>query len=163
MPSSTLPPEFGEILLSWQAPEHDPLELGPRSRIIVTTLLIGIIGYALFTDSALMAITFILVGVVGYLTSSRDPKTLAFHVTTHGIIAGTDFYDFETIESFHFYAEPPFEGLLSLKTNGKLVPYVHIPIMTVDAGALRDLLVQVVPEDTHEPGLVDTLEKLLHI
>ncbi len=154
---------YGEALLEWEAPEHEPLELGPRSRIVVTTLLIVIIAYALYTNSPLMAIVFILIGVVGYLSLHRPPETLLFVVTTKGIIAGKDFYTFDGIESFHFYTEPPFQNLLSLKTNGKLVPYVHIPILTIDMGVLRETLDEFIPEDTHEPGLVDTLERLLHI
>jgi hypothetical protein len=161
MPS--IPAGYGTALLSWEAPEHEPLELGPRSSIIVTGLLIAIVAYALDTNSPLMAITFILIGVVGYLSLHREPRILFFCVTTKGVIAGNEFYEFDTIESFHFYTEPPFENLLSLKTNGKLVPYVHIPIMTVEAGVLRDTLDEFIPEDRHEPGLVDTLERLLHI
>lgn len=154
---------YGKLLLEWEAPEHEPLELGQRSRVIVTTLLIVIIAYALYTNSPLMAITFILIGVVGYLSLYRTPEILSFAVTTTGIVAGKDFYTFDNIESFHLYTEPPFQNLLSLKTNGKLIPYVHIPILTVNTNVLRDTLDEFIPEDTHEPGLVDTLERLLHI
>lgn len=158
-----IPPAYGTPLLQWETPEHEPLELGPRSSIVVTALLIAIIAYALYTDSPLMAITFILVGVVGYLLLHRDPQTLSFFVTTKGIIAGNEFYEFDAIESFHFYEGPPFENLLSLRTNAKLIPYVHIPTAGIDADALRETLREFVPEERHEPGLVDTLEKLLHI
>ncbi len=161
--ASSLPKQYGDAILSWQAPEHEPLELGPRAKIIVTVLLIAIISYALYTNSPLMAIVFILIGVVGYLLMHRSQQILDFHITTKGIAAGNSFYELGTIESFHIYTEPPFEGLLSIKTTGKLVPYAHIPIMTVDTESLRQLLARAIPEDIHEPGLVDTLEKLLHI
>lgn len=158
-----LPSAYGNALLHWQAPEHEPLELGPRSRLIVTLLLIAIIGYALYTDSPLMAITFILIGVVGYLSLYREPRVLSFLVTTKGIIAGSEFYAFDTLQSFHIYTEPPFENILSIQTSGKLVPYVHIPALTIDIDVLRDTLDGFIPEEKHQPGLVDTLEKLLHI
>lgn len=158
-----IPSAYGEILLHWQAPEHEPLELGPRSRTIVTILLIAIIGWALYTDSPLMAITFILIGVVGYLSLYREPRVLSFLVTGRGIIAGNEFYEFDTLESFFVYTEPPFENILSIRTAGKLVPYVHIPVQSVDIDTLRDTLDEFIPEEKHEPGLVDTLEKLLHI
>ncbi|OGI19172.1 MAG: hypothetical protein A3J06_02890 [Candidatus Moranbacteria bacterium RIFCSPLOWO2_02_FULL_48_19] len=154
---------YGEVLLHWQAPEHEPLELGPRSRIIVTVLLIAIIAYALYTDSPLMAITFILIGVVGYLSLYREPRILSFFVTARGIIAGSEFYEYDTLQSFFIYTDPPFENILSIQTAGKLVPYVHIPAMTVDINVLRDTLDEFIPEEKHDPGLVDTLEKLLHI
>ena len=159
----TLPSAYGATLLHWQAPEHEPLELGPRSRVIIIFLLIAIIGWALYTNSPLMAITFILIGVTGYLTLGHEPRLISFYVTTKGLIAGSAFYEFETIESFHFYDEPPFDNLLSIKTNGKLLSHVHIPIMNVFASDLYRILIQYIPEDKHDPSLVDTLEKLLHI
>lgn len=160
--SRPAPEVYGATLLSWESPEHEPFELGPRSHVIVIVLLIAIIGYALYTNSALMAITFILIGMVGYLLLEREPKTLSFHVTTHGIISGGEFYAFDSIESFHLYDEQPFEDLLSIKTNGILVSHVHIPVITVDKKTLRDILDNYIPEDKHEPSLVDTLERLLH-
>lgn len=158
-----LPPRYGEVLLHWDAPEHEPLELGPKARIVVTFLLIIIIAWALYTNSPLMAITFILVGMTGYLALGHEPKLLPFYITSRGIVAGKEFYEFEDIESFHLYDEPPFDNLLSIKTNGSLVSHVHIPITTLPVRELYDTLIQFVPEDKHEPGLVDTLEKLLHI
>lgn len=158
-----LSPSYGSALLHWQAPEHEPLELGPRSRVIIVSLLIAIIGWALYTNSPLMAITFILIGVTGYLTLGHEPRTISFYATTKGLIAGSAFYEFETIESFHFYDEPPFDNLLSIKTNGKLLSHVHIPVANVSIAELYRILIQHIPEDKHDPSLVDTLEKLLHI
>ncbi len=158
-----IPSAYGEVLLHWQAPEHEPLELGPRSQTVVTLLLIAIIAYALYTNSPLMAITFILIGVVGYLSLYREPRILSFLITGKGIIAGNEFYEFSTIESFFVYRDAPFENILSIRTAGKLVPYVHIPVDPADIDMLRDTLDNFIPEEKHEPGLVDTLEKLLHI
>jgi hypothetical protein len=158
-----IPSAYGEVLLYWQAPEHEPLELGPKATIVVTLLLIGIIAYALYTNSPLMAITFILIGVVGYLSLHREPRVLSFMITVRGIIAGNEFYEYDTLKSFFVYTEPPFEGILSIQTSGKLVPYVHIPALGTDINVLRDTLDEFIPEEKHHPGLVDTLEKLLHI
>lgn len=158
-----LAPRYGDILLHWDAPEHEPLELGPKARIVVLFLLIAIIAWALYTNSPLMAITFILIGMTGYLALGHEPDTLPFYVTTRGIVAAKEFYEFEDIESFHLYDEPPFDNLLSIKTNGHLVSHVHIPITTLPVNELYTTLAKFIPEDKHEPGLVDTLEKLLHI
>ena len=158
-----LPPRYGEILLHWDAPEHDPLELGPKARTVTVFLLILIIAWALYTNSPLMAITFILIGMTGYLAMGHEPRTLPFYVTTRGIIAAKEFYEYEAIESFHLYDEPPFDNLLSIKTNGSIVSHVHIPITTLPVAALYETLIRFIPEDKHEPGLVDTLEKFLHI
>jgi len=158
-----IPSTYGEVLLRWQAREHEPLKLGPRSQVIITVLLIAIIGYAVYTNSPLMAITFILIGTVGYLLLHREPKVLPFLITTRGLIAGNKLYEFDALESFFIYTDPPFENILSIQTNGELVPYVHIPIENVDTDVVRDTLNEFIPEEKHHPGLVDTLEKLLHL
>ena len=155
--------EYGTVLLHWQEPEHEPFEVGPRSRIVIIVLLILIIAYALFTNSPLMAITFILIGMVGYLSLGRKPEILSFYVTSKGVIAGKEFYPYESIQSFHIYTEHPFENLLSLHTNGHLVSHVHVPTVTININTLREALLPYVPEAKHEPSLVDTMERLLHI
>jgi len=154
---------YGQVLLQWQSPEHEPLELGPKSSLIVTIALVCVIAYALYTNSPLMAITFILIGIVGYMMLYREPCILDFFITDRGIIAGKEFYEYEDLHSFFLYKEPPFENILSIETEGKLVPYIHIPVMNTDTAKLCDILDEFIPEEKHEPGLVDTLEKLLHI
>jgi hypothetical protein len=162
-PTDNIPSNLGEVLLYWQEPEHEPLKLGPRAQTVVTVLLIAIVGYAIYTNSPLMAITFILIGIVGYLSLHREPRTVPFLITTKGIVTDDKLYEFDTIETFFIYTEPPFENILSIQTNGELVPYVHIPIETVDVNVLRDILSEFIPEEKHHPRLVDTLEKLLHL
>lgn len=151
------------IVLSWEAPEHEPFELGPKSRIVVTVGLILIIGYALITNSPLMAITFILIGVVGYLLQNHEPHILTYSLTESGVIAGKNFYRYNSIHSFHLYDEPHFQDILSLHVNGALFSHVHIAIPTDEFTLIRQTLRKYVPEEPHDPSLVDTLEKFLHI
>ncbi|MBI2439193.1 MAG: hypothetical protein HYV45_01160 [Candidatus Moranbacteria bacterium] len=160
---STSPLSPNTILLQWEAPEHEPLELGPRSRVIVTVLLVLIVVWALYTNSPLMAITFILIGIIGYLSLYREPRIIRFSVTPKGVVAGNELYSFESVQSFFIYTEPPFQNILSLHTEGKLFSHAHIPVPTIDNNELRDVLSQFIPEEEHSPGLIDTLEKLLHI
>lgn len=158
-----LSPAFGEILISWREAEHDSFDLGPRSRLIFIILLVLIVAWALYTDSPLMAITFILIGIIGYLLEQQPPRILDFALTTRGVLTGKQFYRYETIQSFHIYEEEPFLDTLSLHTDGDLISHIHVPLKTVDNQAVYDILVGFVPELPHEPNLIDSLEKLMHI
>ncbi len=151
------------IILTWEAPEHEPLELGPRSRLIGTLLLIVIIGYALITNSPLMAITFILVGVVIFLLQSHTPQILTYRLTDQGLYAGRNFYRHANIHSFHIYQEAPFENTLSLHVNGALLSHVHVTFPPEEFALIRQTLRRYIPEEPHEISLVDSLEKFLHI
>ncbi len=150
-------------ILSWDAPEHEPFELGPRSRLIGTFLLVAIIGYALITNSPLMAITFILIGVVVFLMQGHAPKILNYRLTDQGIYAGKSFYRHDNVHSFHLYQEPGFENILSLHVNGTLLSHIHITFPSENLIVIRQTLRQYIPEETHEPSFVDTMEKFLHI
>lgn len=163
MQHQTISPYFGDVLLEWTAPEHDTFELGPKSQIIITLLLVAIIGWALYTNSPLMAIAFILAGVVGYLLHIAEPKTYRFAITTRGILAHNEFYDYTSVRSFCIHTDPPLENLLSLHTEGNLVPHVHIPLDDLDHSTLRLFLREHLTEEIHDVSTVDILEKLLHI
>ena len=163
MEDRPLSPYFGGILLEWSAPEHDTLELGPKSQVIVTVALVFTIAWALYTNSPIMAITFILTGITGYLLHIAEPKIYHFAITTKGILAHNEFYTFDTIQSFFIHTDPPLEGLLSLHTRGRLVSHVHIPLSDLDQSTIRLYLREHLKEEPRDPSMIDILEKLLHI
>lgn len=150
-------------ILTWEAPEHEPLELGPRSRFVGTLILIAIIAYALITNSPLMAITFILVGVVVFLLQSHIPPVITYRITDQGIYVGRNFYRHTNIHSFHIYQEVAFENILSLHVNGALLSHIHITFPPDEFTLIRQTLRQYIPEEPHEPSLVDSIERFLHI
>jgi hypothetical protein len=154
---------MGNAIITWEAPEHTPFELGPKSRLIGMVILLGTIAYALITNSPLMAITFILVGVVLFLLQSHEPRVLRYALTEQGVSVGKNFYRYDNIHSFHIYQEPPFEETLSLHVNGALLSHVHITFPIDEFALIRQTLRQHVPEEPHDPSMVDTIEKFLHI
>ncbi|MEK7550133.1 MAG: hypothetical protein AAB519_04110 [Patescibacteria group bacterium] len=157
-----LPASYGKLLLGWESPEHEPFELGPRSRRYGTAILIVIIAYALFTNSPLMAITFILIGIIIYLFQHHEPRTLFYGITTRGVVSGDHFYAFDDIESYYIFSEPPFEDILSLHIRGAFLTHAHVPLLDVTHEQINRALYEYIPEQVHEPHLVDTLEKFLH-
>jgi len=150
-------------LLHWRAPEYEKYERGRRWYLYVALVLLAIIGYAVYTDSPIMAITFVLIGVVGYIFLNRDPQTIDFAVTQDGIIAGREMYDFDIIKSFWIFYEPHDIKVVSLHTKSMLMPFVHIPIHDEDPVEIRRVLLEYIPEAKQDPSLVDTFERLLGI
>lgn len=157
-----LPPSQ-RVLFSWVAPEHIHVRPNPRAIMVATALLFATIAYALYTDSALMAITFILIGVVGYLFLTKDPQEVEFIITREGIVVGRNLYAFEDIHSFWIFDEAPLENVLSIHSYGVLAPYIHLPLGDLDHDTIRELMLQYIPEEKQEPRLVDIVEKMLHI
>lgn len=152
-----------DVILHWQGPEYEVYQKDKRWYLIATLILAAIVTYAVITNSPIMAITFILVGIVGYIHLQRDPRVLDFKITYDGVIAGNELYEYDNIESFWIFYEPPHTKILSLHSKGKLIPYIHIPIHQEDPVEIREELMKFIPEIKQEPSIIDTLERLLHI
>lgn len=161
--SEALDRVLANALLHWRAPEYEKYEKGTRWYLYAALVLLAIIGYAAYTNSPVMAITFILIGVVGYIFINRDPRTIDFAVTRDGLLAGREFYDFDNIQSFWIFYEPHDIKVISLHTKGLLMPFVHIPIHEEDPVRIREVLLEYLPEVKQEPSVVDTFERLLGI
>jgi len=150
-------------LFSWQAPEFETFEREKRWYLWVALILLAIIGYATYTNSPVMAITFILIGVVGYIYLNKEPRILDFQITHKGIIAGKDFYDFESIDSFWIFENSTQFDTLSLHIKNRLTPFIHIPSYEKDSPQIRSLLLEYIPEEKQEPTIADSLEKFFRL
>jgi hypothetical protein len=154
--------DYDGALYRWTTPEHEPYTVGKKFYLLSTLLLIGLVVYALISNSPIMAITFILIGIVGYLFIQKDPRTINFSITHEGITAGNEIYEFENLKSFWIFYNPPYEKKISLHSKGTFTPYIHIPIGDEDPVEIRDILIDFIPEEKQEHTIVDTIEKLLH-
>lgn len=152
------------VLASWEAFEHEPMPIGVGASRIALALLLAIVAYAVYTNSPLMAIVFILIGMVEYLLINRPPEMTLFSISTKGIMIGKEFYQYDNIKSFwilEYHPDSPKQ--LIIQTDGVLVSHVHIPLAEQHPDAIRDILLGYLPEKKYELGLIDTIEKILHI
>lgn len=150
-------------LLSWRGLEFEVYEKDKRWYAYVSLILIAIIGYAVYTNSLIMAMVFILIGIIFYIQLHKEPKIIDFAITTDGIIAGNEIFEFDQLKSFWIFYDPPQKKYVSFHTTGRLVPFIHIMIDEHDPVELRSILIKYIPEVKQEPGMADVLEKFLRI
>jgi hypothetical protein len=151
-----------KTILQWQSLEFKPKQIRVSFYLWSGAFLLAIIIYALVSNSPIMTITFILIGIMGFITLEQDPKILHCAITKDGVIVDRDLYAFENIESFWIVYEEE-DQHISLKTTGKLTPFVSIPLGDENPVTVRDILIQYAQEEKHDPSLIDTLGKMLHI
>jgi len=154
---------LGEIFHQWKAPEFEVYEKSTRWYIIFGLFIVGMIGYALTTNSPIMAITFILLGIVGYIYLQKDPRVITFSITSKGVTADKEMYLYENINSFWIFYDPNHTKTISLHTKASMLPFVHIPIASEDPVKMREILLRNIPEIKQDPGLIDAIERVLHI
>ncbi len=155
----------GKMLAHWESEGHDsPILESKRLLVGVVSALILIVAYSIYTDSPFMAITFILIGMTGYLLLNQPAEPTEYMVTEKGIRVGHEFYGYESMLSFWIIeGHPQFPKHLIIDISGILTPRVHIPLEGNDSDVMRRVLLKYVPEEEHEPTIVDIIERILHI
>lgn len=154
---------IGRILHQWRAPEFEVYEKSARWYIIAAIFIVAMVAYAIFTNGPIMAITFILIGIVGYIHLQKDPRVITFSITVKGVIADKEMYLYDNIHSFWIFYDPNHTKTISLHTKASMLPFVHIPLADEDPVHLRKLLMHNIPEIKQDPGLIDAIERVLHI
>lgn len=154
---------MGRIFHSWKAPEFEVYEKSNRWYLIAGVFILAVIAYALFTNGPIMAVTFILLGIVGFIHLQKDPRVITFAITSKGVLADKEMYLYDNIFSFWIFYEPNHMKTISLHTKASMLPYVHIPLGDEDPVALREMLLENIPEIKQDPSLVDALGRFLHI
>lgn len=152
-----------DVLYRWKGPEFEVYERDKKWYLVMSAILLIIISWALYSNSPIMAITFILIGVVGYIYVNKEPRVLDYIVTHDGVIVGNELYQYENIDSFWIFYEPPHTKILSLKTKGILLPFVHVPLHDEDPVRVREIILDHIPERKQEEGLTEVLERLIRL
>lgn len=133
------------ILLEWKAPEFIS---HPRSKswfLMAGIVVLALVAYAIYTNSATMAIVFIVLAGVYILTHYQEPRTIDMKITELGIYAGDDFYSYHAIESFWIIYHPRFVRELNLKFKHKTSKIV-IQLNAQDPAEVRRVLSKEIPE-----------------
>lgn len=147
---------------SWEAFEYEYIEKHPKWYWIMGAILLGIIVYAIATNSILMAITFVLIGMLGYVYAEREPHKIRMEIGPDGIIADRIMYEYEDLKSFWiFYEIDAGFKVLSLHSQKKFLPQIHIPIGDANPIMIREVLLNYIPEIRQEMTVVDRLSLLI--
>lgn len=150
-----------ETIVSWEARQFENV---PRNRgwyVVLFITLVILLAYGLFTDNFLLGIIVILVGLLFYLFEKRESQSFKFSITTEGVRAHKNLYEFSSLEDFWIFYEPAGRKELSLKSSKKIMPYIHLPLGTANPLDIREALLPFLPEIEHEESIVDSLEKFI--
>jgi hypothetical protein len=153
-----------EILLGWKTPEFIPLQRGKLWYLIASIIVISLVAYAIFTDSATMAIVFILLAGMFFMTHKKEPRILKVMITKLGVRYGDDFYHYNTINAFWIVYNPPFVRALYLRLGGKTYRTLKIELNYQNPTEVRNLLSKEIPElEGMEEHPFDMLSRMLRL
>ena len=153
----------GPYLASWKVKKFESFPKHPWWLFALFVIAILLLIYSLATDNFLLSLIVILAGIIAYLFEKKEPETYHFAICETGIIAHNKFYDFTEIEDFWIFYEAGEMARkeLSLRTESRFLPYIHIPLGQQDPNEVRKILSRFLVEDIHRESLWDHLEHIL--
>ena len=149
----------GMRLIAWEALEFDHDVAASLNHLFFGSILIIAGVVTLFFRNFLFAIVLILGGAMTLSYPFRDPKQISHSVTSTGVQIGNRLYEFDSLKSFWIAYDPPFGKELILESHHTLMPHIIVPLGDLDPLRLREILLQFLREEKHEPSLIDIIGK----
>ncbi|MBU0613731.1 hypothetical protein KJ766_00385 [Patescibacteria group bacterium] len=160
-------PEFEEIdvgdeIVSWQAWEFPKHERGTLWYVIVGSIGVSLIVYAVISANYLFAIIILMIAVILIITGLRKPEIVQVYLTNLGVVFGEEFYPYQEIKDFSIAYNPPEVKLLYIDFHKVWRPLVSIPLEDADPNEVREVLLPYAFEnlEREEEHLTDMMKRL---
>lgn len=115
---------------------------------------------AIFLKNFLFAFLIIIGAFTIALYASQKPRHVRFEVGERGIRIGDMRYPYATLESFGIL-EKPSGTVLILKSEKAMMPFLTIPLGDANPEAIRNFLLDYLPEEAHEESLSESIMEYL--
>lgn len=149
-------------LLEWDALEFDP---DPGRSVLLflfgLALLIGSAVVFFLAPSFLFAVFLLIAGGLAVYYAFRLPRPIRCAITPRGVKVEERLYEFDGLQSFWVFYDPPLWKELSLLSRKTVMPYIRIPLGDLDPVRLREVLLPFLPEERQEESPVDIFAKHL--
>lgn len=148
-------------LLEWTAHEFEPEAAGSQLQLLLGgALVLGGAAAAIFRNF-LFALLLVLSGGLVITHARRAPRQIRFAVTGRGIEVGNRRYEFDSLESFWIFYDPPLFRELSVRSRKTFMPHIRMPLGGLDPLQLRGVLLRFLAEEAQEVSLMDIILKRL--
>ena len=161
------PPErehaFDQAVISWESPSAISHEKGRTWYLMAATFVIGMVVYAILTNSVTMAIAFLLMAGVYKLVNAEETKIIPTAISELGIKYGNEIYPFHQIKAFWIIYNDQLSQLHLLMPK-RFPRELCIELGLQDPNIIRQYLVRQIPEyEGREEKGVDLLSRLFKL
>lgn len=132
----------------WEAPSAPRYERGPLWYVLMTAGALLLVAYAVWTANFLFAFLILLIAIILVLAGNEAPKTALAQIGEHGIVWDGRLYLYADIDQFAIVFHPPYAKLMYVELKSAIHPRLRIPLEDQDPNAIREHLVQFLPQDT---------------
>ena len=155
----------GDTHIEWSVPEYEQYSRGPYWYIIMGSISLILVIYAVFTGNFLFALILILAGIIMFLQSHQMPRQISFKITETGLVLGRKFYSYNEFENFYLFYNPPEVKTLFIQPVSVMQPALRIPLLDQNPLEVKFALRQYIAEDAgkSEEPTSDTLSRRFKI
>lgn len=146
-------------LLSWSAPEHRNEIPTANTKLALGAGAFALLGYAVYSQNYLFAVVILLFSFVWHAYAHRPGRIVDFMITARGVTIQNRLYEFQDLQSFWIFFDPPRAQTLSLESKKTLMPFLKIPLGKTSPNKLREILVKFIPEKKQEETLTEILSR----
>jgi len=153
-----------KVHIEWDAPEFINHYKSKKWFLTAGITIILLVGYAIFTGSATMAIVFIVLAGVFFLTHNQEPQIITIKITDLGLFIGSKYYPFNMINSFWINYHPPYVHNIAIRLSDKTRTKITIQLDTQNPVEVRKELAKEIPEvEGAQESLMEILIRLLRL
>jgi hypothetical protein len=147
--------------LIWTAPEFTKHKKDAGWFITGGIIALALLIFALYSKNFLFALIIILSAFSVFIWSQKEPRKIKFSITPRGIAIGKTIYNFDNLESFWVFYDPPEIKYLSIISKKIFMPKIAIPLGSEDPNEIREILIEFLPEKEQHESLIDVLGRHL--
>ncbi|MEK7649903.1 MAG: hypothetical protein AAB367_03030 [Patescibacteria group bacterium] len=147
--------------IKWQAPEYVHYEKQADWYWSAVVIMAALLVSSYYLESILFAFLILVGGVAVLIYGARRPDIVTFEISGAGIRVGDRLFPYETLQSFWIFYRAGDVKELSVRSEQMLVPMIKIPLGDQDPVALREFLLDFMPEVVQEESLLEVLARLL--
>lgn len=157
--------DVGDALISWETWDIPPYQRGIWWYIIAGVICLALIIYGFFSQNYIFSVIILMIAVIYLMNNLRQSKRIPVHITTLGIVLGTDFFPYKEIKDFSIVYQPPEVQLLYVDFQQLSRPLVSIDFSEVNPNTIREALLPYAFENLNreEETLTDTLRRVYKI
>lgn len=140
-------PDYGEILASWNFPEHTQHERRSRWYIFFIIVVGLLLLYSYKTSNILFAVIIIMSAVFLTMHNRTEPRLMELKITEDGILLNDIFYNYSDFKNFVIIYRPSEVKNLYFEFKGTFRPRLTIPLEDQNPNKIRNILLEHLEED----------------
>ena len=169
--SQPLEEGVGEVLASWEFPEHEKPERSRKWYLYFFLIMAGLVILSLFdfnitlfhyadqtfdisfAKNPLFIIILVLFLIIYFYTERKDVQNIQIFFAEEGLILHNRFMPYDDFQSFYLIYHPPKIKNLYLQPKNHFKPLVIIPLEDQNPVAVRNLLLEFIEEDLEKEDI----------